>query len=99
VSAVIAGIIVYKWWGQVRTNPAAQNAANDPGAIVSSIAPSGLYSGVPTFDDTAVANGHGDQVVAAYHDNELATVVPTGSGIYQPAFGPQENRMGGYETF
>ena len=99
VSAVIVGFVIYKWWGQARANPAAQNAHNDPGAIVSSISPQGLYSGVPTFDDTAVANGHGDQVVAAFHDNVLATVVPDGMGIYQPAFGPQENRMGGFETF
>lgn len=99
VTAVIAGVVIYKWWGQQRTNPAAQNAHNDPGAIVSSIAPTGLYSGVPTFDDTAVANGHGDQVAAAYHDNELATVVPSGHGHYTPAFGPGENRNDGLETF
>jgi hypothetical protein len=99
VAAVVAGIAVYKWWGQQKTGPAAQNAANDPNAVVSSIAPRGLYSGVPTFNDLAVANGHGDQVVAAYHDNELATIVPMGNGTYTPAFGPQENRNDGYETF
>ena len=101
VSAVVAGFAVWKYFGQRLSNPAAQNAHNNPGAIVSSISPQGLYAGVPTFDDTAVANGHGDQVAAAYHSNTMATVTPDGGGVYSPAFGPSENRngMGEVETF
>jgi hypothetical protein len=99
VSAVVAGFAVWKYFGQRLSNPAAQNAHNDPGAVVSSIAPRGLYSGVPTFDDTAVANGHGDQVAAAYQSNVMATVTPVSGGVYTPAFGPTENRNDGMEVW
>jgi hypothetical protein len=49
-----------------------------------------IASGVPVFNPAAIANGHGDQVAAAYHTNTLATI--PGSAQYEPAFGPMTNQ-------
>jgi hypothetical protein len=49
-----------------------------------------IASGVPVFNPAAIANGHGDQVAAAYHSNTLATL--PGSMQYEPAFGPVTNQ-------
>ena len=56
-----------------------------------------IASGVPTFNSDAIANGHGDQVAAAYHSNPMATL--PGDAVYEPAFGPTANRGGGMEIF
>jgi hypothetical protein len=49
-----------------------------------------IASGVPVFNNAAIANGHGDQVAAALHTNTLATL--PGSAVYEPAFGPVTNQ-------
>jgi len=53
-----------------------------------------LVAGVPTYNDKAIANGHGDQIIAALHTNGTATI-PGGQAVYTPAFGPDENQNGG----
>lgn len=49
-----------------------------------------IASGIPVFNAAAIANGHGDQVAAAYHTNTLSTL--DGSMVYEPAFGPATNQ-------
>lgn len=101
VLAVIGGYAIYQWVTQQQGM--AQGARATAGAgvnlgplgislgIQSNVAP--ISSGVPTFNTLPVANGHGDQVYAAYHSNPDATL--PGSSQYTPAFGPNENQTGG----
>lgn len=56
-----------------------------------------LVAGVPSYNETVIANGHGDQVVAARHTNAMATV-PGGQAVYSPAFGPNENQSDSTEV-
>jgi hypothetical protein len=101
---VIGGYAVYQWLTQQRGVGAGARAA---GTFNLNLGPLGVAaginsnvdptaSGVPTFNTLAVANGHGDQVAAAYHDNSDATI--PGSFQYTPAFGPNENQVGSGES-
>jgi hypothetical protein len=98
VLAVIGGYAVYQWVTQQRGMGAGNRAAASAGV---SLGPLGVFAGiqsnvdpttagVPTFDQTPIANGHGDQVWAAYHQNPDSTM--SGSPQYSPAFGPNENQ-------
>ena len=72
-----------------------QTAAGTTAAQVTGVGDffvSPIASGVPIFNNAAIANGHGDQVAAAYHNNVFATL--PGSVVYEPAFGPVTNQNG-----
>lgn len=97
--ALVGGYAVFQWFtnrqsllggGQggksVPTNMGPLSAQAGVGDYV--VSP--LSSGVPVFTGLAIANGHGDQVSAAYHVNPLSTL--SGSPQYSPAFGPQANQ-------
>jgi hypothetical protein len=109
--AVVGGYVVIRWFmHQQGLQPGQRASAGFTGAslnigplstmigIQSNVSPS-LTSGVPVFNDAAIANGHGDQVAAAYHSNTLSTI--PGTTVYSPAFGPNENQptMGEIQTF
>lgn len=95
--AAVGVFAVYSWWskqhysgqGQADTNA---NAGNPVAAAATGVMGRGspLVSGIPSFNTSAYANGHGDQVAAAYHVNRHSTI--NGSPNYAPAFGPTENR-------
>jgi hypothetical protein len=101
VLAVIGGYAVYQWLtGQQQTTQGQRVTAN-AGAFNLSLGPLGVAAGVnsnvdpttagvPSFDETAISNGHGDQVWAAYHNNPQSTI--GGAPQYSPAFGPTENQ-------
>ena len=102
--AVIGGLAVFHWFKHQRGLPMGQNAQNAPGGnvgIASDITGAGdlytspLVSGIPTFNTTAVIN-RPDQVAAFQLSNAYAT--HSGGGMYEPAFGPNQNR-GGMEVF
>jgi hypothetical protein len=97
VMAGIGAYAVYQWYQKTNTSNAGQVARNqNPGQTAAAITAAAvgvsgpLVSGVPAFRGPAIANGHGDQIAAAYHNNALATI--PGGVNYQPAFGPNENR-------
>lgn len=104
--AAIGAYAVYQWWTKTQASASGQNAHNAPDAANASIlsyaggqgdlATGPLQAGVPAFNGAPVANGHGDQIMAAYHTNAHATL--PGESNYQPAFGPDENR-GGLEAW
>jgi hypothetical protein len=105
ILAVIGGYAVYQWITQQRGMGAGNRAAASAGV---SLGPLGVFAGiqsnvdpttagVPTFDTTPIANGHGDQVAAAYHTNPDATM--SGQLQYSPAFGPSENQIQPGEYF
>ena len=56
-----------------------------------------IASGVPIFNAAQIANGHGDQVAAAYHTNTMSTL--PGNAVYEPAFGPQTNQNANNEMY
>lgn len=91
--AAIGGYALFEWW---KNNPRSWGGPNPVASEVAGVSQTNfsdsgqLTSGVPTFDQTPIANGHGDQIVAAYHDNPLATL--PGGANYEPAFGPRTNR-------
>lgn len=93
VLATVGAYAVAKWYTK---NPKSYGGSNvelaeRKGVVSSNFSASDqLVSGVPQFDDTPIANGHGDQVVAAYHTNNSATL--PGGPNYEPAFGPKTNR-------
>jgi hypothetical protein len=97
---ILAGVGVYAILEWYRNSPHSPGGKNPVVQEVSGIAPDTNYtasnemtSGVPVFNDAPVANGHGDQVAAAYHANRFATL--PGSAQYEPAFGPHTNGGGG----
>src|SRR5271167_2637527 len=104
VLAVIGGYAIYSWFMHQRSQPAGVRAAAGAGV---SLGPLGVQfgiqsnidpttAGVPTFNESAIANGHGDQVIAAMHTNPDATL--PGTFMYEPAFGPNTNQMGAGEV-
>ena len=103
VLAVIGGYAVFQWFTQQRSASAGTRATAGAGVqlgplgvaigIQSNVDP--ITAGVPMFNQSAIANGHGDQVIAAYHSNPDATI--PGGAIYVPAFGPNENQVGASE--
>lgn len=100
--AVVGGYVVIRWFMHQQSLQPGQRATAGISAnlgplsamvgIQSNVTP-GLTAGVPVFNQDAIANGHGDQVAAAYHDNSMATL--PGAVVYTPAFGPDENQNGG----
>lgn len=99
VLAVIGGYAVYQWITSQRRMPAGNRAAAAAGVT---LGPLGVYAGiqsnidpttagVPAFNTLPIANGHGDQVAAAYHSNPYSTI--NGQPQYSPAFGPNENQV------
>jgi hypothetical protein len=98
--AAIGAYAVYQWYQ--KSQATAQGHQVTPAGVLANtanatdIATGSLVSGVPGFDTTPVANGHGDQIMAAYHTNAHSTI--DGGPDYQPAFGPDENR-GGLSTW
>lgn len=106
--AVIGGYVALNWfahhrgrslgWSGQIGGPATatdSNLARVQGIGNYAISP--IASGVPTYSDLQISNGHGDQVAAAYHTNVMASM--SGGPIYQPAFGPNENRNDDLEVF
>lgn len=100
---VIGGYSVFQWFTRQRQTAPGQRAA---ASFNLNLGPLGLAAGinsnvdptaagVPTFDQSAYANGRGDQVAAAYHTNPMATL--PGSPTYSPAFGPAANQVTGNE--
>jgi hypothetical protein len=88
--AAIGIYAIFEWYvrGKAATNPVATEVA---GIAQSNVTASNqMTSGIPTFNPTPIANGHGDQVSAAYHSNRFSTV--NGSPNYEPAFGPSANQ-------
>jgi hypothetical protein len=91
--AAIGAYAVYEWYIKSPKSPGGKNVelAERSGVVKSNVSHSGqLVSGIPEFDSTPIANGHGDQVAAAYPSNNLST--SNGSPNYEPAFGPKTNR-------
>lgn len=100
VLVAVGGYSVFEWiTGQGQHNRRQRTPANatlSAGSVAAAFgmtSPETTVSGVPVFNESAVANGHGDQVAAALHSNRFATI--PGTGHYQPAFGPTENQNGG----
>ncbi len=91
--AAIGAWAIFDWW---KRNPSSGGPSNPVATEVAGIAHSNftdsgqLTSGVPAFNSAPIANGHGDQVIAAYHTNRFATA--PGGPVYSPAFGPNANR-------
>lgn len=98
ILAVVGGYAIFQWFEHQRGLGAGNRAAAQAGVslgplgvavgIQSNIDPT--TAGVPTFNQSPIANGHGDQVAAAYHSNADSTL--SGGFIYTPAFGPQANQ-------
>ena len=101
ILAVVGGFVAIKWIanraGQhtglgtelTGTNPVAGTPVGQATGVGDlTLAP--IVSGVPMFNNSAIANGHGDQVSAAYHANTLSTL--PGQVMYEPAFGPATNQ-------
>jgi hypothetical protein len=101
ILAVLGGFVAIRWItnkaGQHTqlgtelsgTNPVAGTPVGQATGVGDfAIAP--IVSGVPMFNTDAIANGHGDQVSAAYHANTLSTL--PGQVMYEPAFGPATNQ-------
>ena len=93
---VLAGVGIYAILNWYRNNPRSPGGTNPVAQEVSGVAPdtnftasNEMTSGVPVFNPIAIANGHGDQISAAYHSNRFATL--PGSCDYEPAFGPHTN--------
>ena len=90
--AAVGAYATFEWW---RKNPRSYGPSNPVASEVAGVAHTNftasgqLSSGVPGFDEAPIANGHGDQVVAAYHTNRYATL--PGGPEYTPAFGPTTN--------
>lgn len=93
----VGGYAAYSYYHKQRSSAAGQNAAN-AGKNTSwlnslfgtgDLSSSPLVSGVPIFNQTAVLNKP-DQLAASAHTNDMSTI--DGSGVYMPAFGPQENQ-------
>jgi hypothetical protein len=99
--ALIGGYAVFQWFTTRRgalgsgMGVTTQIGPLSASAGVGDYVVSPLASGVPVFNDSAIANGHGDQVSAAWHTNPFATM--SGSPVYEPAFGPQTNQPSGAE--
>jgi hypothetical protein len=99
ILAVVGGYAVYSWLTNQRRMPAGNRLSAQAGVslgklgvaigIQSNVDPT--TSGVPTFNTSAIANGHGDQVIAAQHSNPYSTL--PGAFLYEPAFGPNTNQM------
>lgn len=91
--AAVGAYAVFNWW---QTSPSAAGPANPVASEVAGVAHSNftnsgqMSSGVPGFNEMPIANGHGDQVSAAYHSNQWST--SNGGMNYTPAFGPKANR-------
>ena len=91
--AAVGAYAVFDWW---KRNPRSGGPSNPVASEVSGVAHSNttdsgqMTSGIPGFPTIPIANGHGDQVSAAYHTNQWATI--PGGPNYVPAFGPNENR-------
>jgi hypothetical protein len=91
--AAIGAYAVLNWY---QRNPRSGGPANPIANEVAGVANSNfsdsnqMTSGVPIFNNTPIANGHGDQVSAAYHSNQWSTL--DGGMNYTPAFGPTTNR-------
>ena len=97
----LAGVGVYsvwKWYTHRAPNvPTGQNA--QPGITPNPLSfnlvypsdGSTLVSGVPAFVAIPVEAGHGDQLVASRHTNDMATM----SGPYQIPFGVNANQGSG----
>ena len=93
---VLAGVGIYAILEWYRKNPRSMGGPNPVASEVSGIAldtnntaSNEMTSGVPVFNAAPIANGHGDQIAAAYHSNRFATL--PGGGDYEPAFGPHTN--------
>lgn len=106
--AAIGGYAVFQWFEQKRGRYVAVSGelSGTAGPFTTSTGGvtgigdyyvSPIASGVPVFPDYAIANGHGDQVAAAYHSNSFSTI--NGGPVYTPAFGPTENQNGGLTIF
>jgi len=97
--AIVGGYAVLQWFTQQRGTPAGARATAGAGVqlgpfgialgVQSNVDP--ITAGVPVFNQSPIANGHGDQVSAAYHSNPDST--SNGSFQYSPAFGPNENQL------
>jgi hypothetical protein len=98
ILAVVGGYAVIQWLMHQRGTAQGQRAT---AAFNLNLGPLGVAaginsnvdptaSGVPGFNTAPIANGHGDQVAAAYHSNPSSTI--NGGFQYSPAFGPNENQ-------
>ncbi len=100
--AVVGGYSIWQWYEHRRHTLSRGFTATlqvgplSASAGIGDYAVSPLASGVPTFNSDAIANGHGDQVAAAYHMNPQASM--SGAVQYQPAFGPTVNQVSDTET-
>jgi hypothetical protein len=102
ILAVVGGYAVFQWFttrsGMLsggRLGVSTQVGPLSAAVGVGDYYVSPLASGVPVFNSDAIANGHGDQVAAAYHTNPFATT--SGGVLYEPAFGPNTNQVNGSE--
>jgi hypothetical protein len=98
ILAIVGGYAVFQWFEQQRGMSQGNRLSAQAGV---SLGPLGVAagiqsnvdpttSGVPVFSQLNYANGHGDQVSAAYHNNPDATL--PGNFQYTPAFGPTTNQ-------
>lgn len=93
VLAAVGAYAVFEWYVKNPNSPGGKNVnlVERKGVAASNAFSSDqLTSGIPEFNSAPVANGHGDQVAAAYHTNSAATL--PGGPTYEPAFGPKTNR-------
>jgi hypothetical protein len=93
--AAIGAYAIFQWW---QNNPSSAGPTNPVATEVGGVAHSNvtsfgqMTSGIPVFNSMPIANGHGDQVSAAYHSNGTSTL--PGGPNYTPAFGPTANTGG-----
>ena len=104
ILAVVGGYAVFQWVTHQRGQSGGKRAS---AAFNLNLGPLGVAaginsnvdptaSGVPSFNQAPIANGHGDQVAAAYHQNPDSTI--NGAFQYTSAFGPNENQMSANEV-
>lgn len=90
--ALIGGYAVFKYVTAVRSSPVSGGAQTPTGVsgFLSSINDGQLLPGVPAYNGIPSLNKP-DQIAAALPNNAMATV--PSNGIYEPAFGANQNQV------
>lgn len=94
--AIIGGYAVFKYVTAVRASPVSGGAQTPTGVsgFLSSLDSGQLLPGIPTYNGTPSLNKP-DQVAAFLPSNAMATI--PSSGVYEPAFGANQNQVQGPE--
>jgi len=93
----VGGYATYSYYQKKKTTASGSGSTDaSTDSWLNSLIGIGPTSGVPVFNMTAAPNKP-DQVLSPLATNPDATM--GSSGVYQPAFGFDENREGGLLTF